>query len=236
LSSVALAKEEGGGVVDMTRTIIFKIILNLWFALWLPILLVGLVSRKLTRKLIVWDAYGVLFIARIIGGIKYKIHNQPEKIEGIIAAKHASVLEVGILGISVPNSFFILKKELLYIPIYGWAFARMGFVPVNRKAGTTGMRSMQAAVERQIAKGGTLVIYPEGTRALPGQPVKLKRGLLFLAENLKLPIQPIGTDAGKFWPKKGLVRPGTANVWFEKPLPYNASLDEIAEALGKHSA
>ena len=84
--------------------------------------------------------------------------------------------------------------------------------------------------------GQVLIIFPEGTRAKPGQKVKLKRGLLFLAHELKLPILPVGTDAGLYWPKRGRVHSGTANVWFEPMLPCNASLDEIADAINRHSA
>jgi hypothetical protein len=59
---------------------------------------------------------------------------------------------------------------------------------------------------------------------------------MFIAESLKLPILPIGTDSGLYWPKRGKMSPGTANVWFEPFLPSTASLEEIAEAIGRHSA
>jgi 1-acyl-sn-glycerol-3-phosphate acyltransferase len=81
-----------------------------------------------------------------------------------------------------------------------------------------------------------LIIFPEGTRARPGKKVKLKRGLLFIAQNLKLPILPVGTDSGLYWPKKGKMKSGTANIWFEQVLPPTASLDEISDAINQHSA
>ncbi|MCQ2598753.1 MAG: 1-acyl-sn-glycerol-3-phosphate acyltransferase, partial [Alphaproteobacteria bacterium] len=73
-------------------------------------------------------------------------------------------------------------------------------------------------------------------RTKPGHPVPLKRGLLFLAHQLKLPILPVGTDTGLYWPKHGRMHSGTANIWFEPMLPCNASLDEINNAINKHSA
>jgi 1-acyl-sn-glycerol-3-phosphate acyltransferase len=235
----------------MIRTLLFKLILALWFIAWAPILLVGLVSKKLTRFLVLSCASGVLWLARVIVGIKYEIHyparvedgvpckpNENDRVDGkaIIAAKHMSILEIAILATHIPNSFFIMKRELMWIPIYGWAFWRMGLQPVNRKAGATNMQKLTDAVAKKIMDKMILIIYPEGTRAKPGQRIKLKRGLLFIAENLKLPIMPVGTDAGLYWPKRGKMKPGVAHVYFEPVLPANASLKEISDAINRHSA
>ena len=232
----------------MIKTIFFKIALAIYFILWSPILLVGLVSKKLTTFLVVNEARGVLLLARILMGIKYQIHYPPTEENGIpvkpnenirldgkaiIAAKHTSILEVAILSTNVPNSFFIVKRELLWIPIYGWAFWRMGLQPVNRSRGKTNMPKLAAAVAKKIMNGQILIIFPEGTRVSPNKRVPLKRGLMFLAGHLKLPIVPAGTDAGNFWPKHGKMHGGMANVWFGSPLPCNASLDEIADAINR---
>ena len=207
----------------MFRTIIFKLVLALHFILW----------------------------ARVVAGIKYEIHYPPHEENGvpvapngnirldgksIIAAKHMSILEIAVLSTHIRNSFFIIKRELLWIPIYGWAFWRMGLQPVNRARGATNMQKLTHAVAKKIMDGKVLIIFPEGTRVKPGQTVKLKRGLLFLAHELKLPILPVGTDAGKYWPKHGRMHSGTAHVWFEPVLPCNASLDEISAAINRHSA
>ncbi|MBQ6110348.1 MAG: 1-acyl-sn-glycerol-3-phosphate acyltransferase [Alphaproteobacteria bacterium] len=234
----------------MFRTILFKIILLIWFILWIPLLILGLISARLERTFILADAWGVLLLARVIGGIKYKInyppitengipfqHNINTRLDGrtIIAAKHMSVMEVAILVTHVPNSFFIIKRELLWIPIYGWAFARIGLIGVNRKRGATNMKDLANQVTKKIMDGMTLIIFPEGTRVLPNQKVPLKRGLLFLAEHLKLPIMPVGTDTGLYWPKHGKIKPGTTNLYFEPELPSSATLEEIREAINRHS-
>jgi 1-acyl-sn-glycerol-3-phosphate acyltransferase len=235
----------------MFKTIIFKFALALWFTLWSPLLLIGLVSKKLSHRFVFADAAGVLWLARIITGIKYQVHyplteengvpvkpNDNYRLDGkaIIASKHMSILEVAILSKCLPNSFFILKRELMWIPIYGWAFWRMGMQSVNRSTGKTNIKKLTDDVSKKIMNKMILIIFPEGTRARPGQKIKLKRGLLFVAENLKLPIQPVGTDSGLYWPKKGKMKSGTANVWFEQMLPCTASLEEISEAINRHSA
>jgi 1-acyl-sn-glycerol-3-phosphate acyltransferase len=226
----------------MFRTIIFRISFVSLFAAFAPLFLVALPSKWMTRKLLQTLALGVLWSARAVAGIKYKIHNFPHPSSlilhpsPIIASKHMSTMETAILMAYIPNAFFIIKRELTWIPIYGWVVRRIGMLSVNRAKGATNMQSLAHAVERNIKRGMTLVIFPEGTRAKPGQPIKLRRGLLYIAEQLKLPIQPVGTDSGLYWPKHGKMKPGVANFWFEPVLPFNAKLDEIAQAIQRHSA
>lgn len=235
----------------MFRTILFKILLAIYFIAWSPLLLVGLVSKELTSKFIITDARGVLLLLRAICGVKYKIFYPPTEENGvpttpndnirsdgkaIIASKHMSTMEVAILVTNVQNPFFILKRELLWIPVYGWAFWRMGMQPVNRARGATNMKKLTHAVANKIMNGQTLIIFPEGTRVKPGNPVALKRGLMFLAQTLKLPIIPVGTDTGKYWPKHGRIHPGVATVHFEPVIASTSSLEDIREAINRHSA
>lgn len=234
----------------MLRNFIFKITLYTWFLLWAPILAVGLISSRLERRLMLIETFGVLSLARNLGGIKYEIiypkkdengipfkHNVNSRLDGrtIIASKHMSIMEVAILFYHVPKSFFILKRELLWIPVYGWAFARIGLIGVNRSRGKTNMKDLVNRVTKKIMNDMTLIIFPEGTRVKPNQNVPLKRGLLFIAEQLKLPITPVGVDTGLYWPKRGRIHPGTTKVYFEPELPSSASMDDIRSAINKHS-
>ena len=235
----------------MLRTIIFKFVLGIYFVIWAPILFVALISKKLTLIMMRIEVLGVLYLARIITHINYKIHYPPVEENGIptkpntnsrldgkaiVASKHMSILEVAVLFLHIPNPFFILKRELMWIPFYGWTFARAGYIPVNRKRGKTNMRKLCDRAAHKIMNGQNLIIFPEGTRVKPGMRPMLRRGLLFLAHELKLPIMPVGTDAGLYWPKRGLMHPGTANVYFENLLPASADLTEIHEAINRHSA
>lgn len=173
----------------MFRTVVFKIMLGLYFVLWSPILLIGLVSKRLIRFLITTCARGVLGLARIVAGIKYVIHFPPTEENGvpvapngnirldgkaIIAAKHMSILEIAILSTRVPNYFFIIKRELLWIPIYGWAFWRMGLQGVNRARGATNMHKLTSAVAKKnygrngsnyISRRNTCKTRPESSTA-----------------------------------------------------------------------
>jgi 1-acyl-sn-glycerol-3-phosphate acyltransferase len=235
----------------MLRTIIFKTVLGIYFIIWTPFLFASLISKRLTLFTMRLETMGVLYLARIIAHIKYTIHyplieengistkpNTNIRLDGkaLIASKHMSILEIAVLFLNIPNSFFILKREIMWIPVYGWAFARAGFQPVNRKRGRTNMRKLSDNVAKKIMNGQKLIIFPEGTRVKPGTHQVLRRGLLFLAHELKLPIIPVGTDAGLYWPKRGLMHPGTANIYFEPLLPASADLEEITRAINRHSA
>lgn len=235
----------------MFQTILFKISLYFYFALWSPILTIGLINKKLTRKILLIESSGVLWLARKIAHITYEMHyplteengiplkpNENKRSDGkvIIASKHMSTLEVAILFSYVKNSFFIIKRELLWIPVYGWAFARIGLIGVNRQSGKTNMNKLAQTVENKIRNGYTLIIFPEGTRVGPTTRPHLKRGLLFLAHELKLPIQPVGVDTGLYWPRRGKMTPGHANIYFEDILPSSATIESISESINKHSA
>ena len=235
----------------MLKTIIFKFVLSIYFIIWTPFLGLSLINKKLTRIAMRAETMGVLFLARKIAGITYQIHypvteengiptkpNTNTRTDGkaIIAAKHMSILEIAILYINVPNAFFIMKQELMWIPFYGWIFLRIGLQPVNRQRGRTNMRKLTDRVAQKIMNGETLIIFPEGTRVKPGARPALRRGLMYLAHELKLPILPVGTDTGLYWPKRGRMHPGVANVYFENLLPSTADLTEIADAINRHSA
>ena len=234
----------------MLKKILLNTIIILWCTMWIPLIFIGLISAKLERKLIVLDARGALFLICHLFNIRYKIHypllnedgipfqhNINQRFDGraIIASKHMSMLEVLILLTHVPNVFFIMKRELLWIPIYGWAFARIGLIGVNRKRGATNMHELATIVMEKVMKGMTLVIFPEGTRVAPGERPQLKRGLLYLAQYLKLPILPVGVDTGLYWPKHGKIKSGTAHIYFENELPSTATLNEISDAINNHS-
>ena len=205
------------------------------------VILPGLASAKLTRRMAILMGFGLIVLARAIVGIKCEVIDVVPGRGGkipprcIIAAKHMSILEIAVLMTRFQNAFFIIKKELSYAPAYGWAFRRMGFVPVDRRRGATNMADLTARVSAQIEKGRTLVIFPEGTRKKPGDGVKLKGGLFHIAAALRLPIQPVGTNTGLFWPKRGRMRGGVAKIWLEEPLPHDAPVADVAAAIGRHS-
>ena len=175
----------------MLKKIVLYFVLFFWFLIWAPFLFIGLIDVSLERKISVLLAKYTLLVIRLVAGIKYELHypmtnengipfkhNINTRLDGraIIASKHMSAIETIILFRHIPNAFFILKRELLWIPFYGWTFARLGFIGINRKRGKTNMKTLTTNVMKNVMDSMTLIIFPEGTRVAPNQKIPLKIG------------------------------------------------------------
>lgn len=177
-------------------------------------LILAFFPRKVT--IYFWDNIIMpvaLFWIHFFGGIKFEIRGKEniKKQHAIYACKHESALETYSFTQFVPTITYILKKELVYMPFFGWTQYFYGMIPVDRKGGASAMKNMVRAVKRQTDTGRPVVIFPEGTRCLPGTTKGYKSGIYFLAENINLPVVPVALNTGLFWAKNSFLRyPGTA--------------------------
>ncbi|WP_245197656.1 lysophospholipid acyltransferase family protein [Jiella mangrovi] len=137
----------------------------------------------------------------------------------IVAAKHQSVWEILALLVAVDRPTFILKKELLSIPLFG-AFARhMGMIPVDRAKGRGTIPQMMEAAKGAIANGRRIIIFPEGTRTAPGDAVEYRQGVFRLYEALDLPVVPVALNSGLYWGRNSFMkRSGTIRGDFLDPI------------------
>lgn len=185
-------------------------------------LVVALLPRKAT--IYFWDNMVMpiaLFWVHFFAGIKFEVRGQENilKNHAIYACKHESALETYAFTQFVPTTTYILKKELVYMPFFGWTQYFYGMIPVDRKGGAAAMKGMVRAVKKQTDTGRPVVIFPEGTRCLPGTTKGYKSGIFFLAENIKLPVVPVAVNTGLFWAKNSFLRyPGTAVFEFLPPI------------------
>lgn len=192
--------------------------------------LMGLFSRKSTVYF--WNYFMIpvtMFFLRLFAGLKIEIRGKEfMKQEGVIyASKHESALETYCMSMFIKKAVFILKKELTYIPIFGWAQHFYGMIPVNRAAGGSAMKGMMKEAKDRMSKGRPIIIFPEGTRCKPGTTKGYKPGLLFIAEQLDAPVIPVALNTGLFWAKNSFLRyPGTAVIEFMEPM--NAGTDKKA--------
>lgn len=192
--------------------------------------LMGLISRKST--IYFWNYFMIpvtMFFLRLFAGLKIEIRGKEfMKQEGVIyASKHESALETYCMSMFIKKAVFILKKELTYIPFFGWAQHFYGMIPVNRAAGGSAMKGMMKEAKDRMSKGRPIIIFPEGTRCKPGTTKGYKPGLLFIAEQLDAPVIPVALNTGLFWAKNSFLRyPGTAVIEFMEPM--NAGTDKKA--------
>ncbi|ALA23551.1 acyltransferase [Piscirickettsia salmonis] len=163
-----------------------------------------------------------LFCARWICGIRYEIQGQKhlanEKV-AVIISNHQSAWETFLFPAMFPPLAIIIKQSLLKIPFWGWSFASLEPIAINRHDGKKALLQILRQSKAAVAKGRWIVIYPEGTRSEPGQLATFKKGSGVLAASLHQPIFPIAHDAGKCWPKNSFIKyPGTIHVRIGKKI------------------
>lgn len=151
-------------------------------------------------------SYTGLFVhlAKHLCRIDYEVHGREHIPEGpfIVLAKHSSTWETLMLETMFAPGSFVAKKELLWVPFFGWGFALSSPITIDRKAGAQAMDRMIAqGRERLERRGFTIVVFPEGTRIAPGRKGKYKTGGVRLAIGCGVPVLPVAHNAGYCWPR-----------------------------------
>jgi 1-acyl-sn-glycerol-3-phosphate acyltransferase len=198
------------------RSWAYTILFLIW-ALIGPILVVPfLVTRRMAlRGIRIW-VYGVMILARTVAGIKFKSEGRENIPTGacIIAGQHQSNYETYRMFIEVDDPVFVLKRELIWIPIIGWFILRAGLIPIDRSTKASALRRMMRAADEAVARGAQIVIFPEGTRISPGERGEYKSGIVALYKRCGVPVVPMALNSGYFWGKKR-VRKDAGEIVFQ---------------------
>ncbi|HEY3487254.1 MAG TPA: lysophospholipid acyltransferase family protein [Gammaproteobacteria bacterium] len=147
--------------------------------------------------------FGMRFFCRL----SYEVegtHNIPEK-PVIIFCKHQSTYETIVLADIFKPVAWVLKRELLWIPIFGWALALVAPTAIDRRAGGRAVDQVVKQGSRSLHEGRWVVIFPEGTRKAPGSPLNYRIGGAILASKSGYPVLPVAHNAGEFWPRSSLL-------------------------------
>lgn len=164
------------------------------------------------------NAWGMtnLWLQKLICGLGYRLvgwENLPDS-PCIVMAKHQSTWEtIALRGLLPPDQCWILKRELMWIPVFGWALAAARQIAIDRKAGTKAVKQVIREGTAALQAGRWIVIFPEGTRTAPGERKRYGIGGAMLAERSGYPVLPIAHNAGVFWRRRSLHKyPGTVEV------------------------
>ncbi len=157
-----------------------------------------------------------LWLMKVLCGLKYRIHgaeNLPEH-AAIVMCKHQSAWEtIALKAIIRPQQSWILKQELMRLPVFGWALAAIPNIPIDRSAGRQAVKQIVKRGTELLDQGRVIILFPEGTRTAPGERKKYGIGGAMLAEKSGYPIIPIAHNAGVFWRRRGLKKyPGTIDL------------------------
>jgi len=172
------------------------------------------------RFLTMWARMN-LWVLEKLCGLRYEVEGK-ENIptgNGLIFCKHQSAWETLALQQIFPPQTWLLKRELLWIPFFGWGLAMLGSIGIDRRAGTAALSKLVSDGIDRLQKGRWLVIFPEGTRVAPGEERKFHKGGSILAAKAGYPVVPVAHNAGEYWPRRTIVKlPGTIKVVVGPPI------------------
>ena len=206
---------------------------NLLFYLNLAILLIAAIPTLLMPRPAIlgmarlW-ARTTLWMLRSICGIEVEWRGLEKIPPGgiLVAAKHQSTWETFALLTLFPDPTYIIKRELLWVPFFGWYAWHGGMIPVDRGGGKAALSAMADGARRALGDGRQIIIFPEGTRRPAGADPKYKFGVAHLYAEAGVPCVPIALNSGLFWPRRRFLRfPGTVRVEVLDPIPPGVERD-----------
>ena len=205
------------------RSVVFNV---LFYLNTLIFLIIGLPTFVMPYQAIVevaktWGRVN-LFLLRVVAGVKFELRGRDKIPPGalIVASKHQSAWETFALMHLFKSPAFVIKRELLWIPVFGWLMLKGRMVGVDRSAGMRALISLAAAARAELARGRQLIIFPEGTRRPVGAEPAYKSGIAFLYAQAGVPCLPLALNSGVFWPRRSILRrPGTVVVEILDPIP-----------------
>jgi 1-acyl-sn-glycerol-3-phosphate acyltransferase len=232
-------------IVQAIRTAIFYLVFIGQTAIVAFIIgTIALVSgrTRVSWAMAVYWCHSNLMFLRGLVGVKTEVTGQENIPEGgcIIAAKHQSDWDVFAIFPHTGRPAYIVKKELMRIPFFGWAARALDCIEVDRKRGAEAIPLMMAQAKSAVARGCRIVIFPEGTRKAPLAPPDYRQGIVRLYMELNVPVVPVALNSGLFWGRNsGIIWPGTAQARFLPPIEAGLApdvfLDRLKKAIEFHS-
>jgi 1-acyl-sn-glycerol-3-phosphate acyltransferase len=213
---------ERADVANLVRSIAFNALFYLNTLVWL---ILALPTFFMPYRAIIWIAQTWarinLVLLRVVAGIDYEIRGREKIPSGaiIVAAKHQSTWETFALLPLFDDPTFILKRELQWIPVFGWLTIKGRMVPVDRGAGSQALAAMAERARIELANGRQLIIFPEGTRRPAAAEPRYKYGVAHLYAAEGVPCLPIALNSGLFWRRRSIrLKPGTVIVEILDPI------------------
>jgi len=210
-------------MLTLIRSLLFTLSSTLALVVLSPTLLIGPLfpSERRYRYLFIYGR-AILWNARVFAGIRHEVHGlehlNPDG-GNLVVAKHQSTWETMFLPTRLKLPAFVLKRELLLIPIFGSGLKGLSPIAIDRSAGRKALTQILQQGEAALNNGRDVVIFPEGTRTKPFAKAQYRIGAAMLATHCKRPVIPMAIDSGCTWPKnRFLKRPGVIHVVFGPPI------------------
>jgi 1-acyl-sn-glycerol-3-phosphate acyltransferase len=176
---------------------------------------------------------GVLWGLKTIACLDYEVRGTLPPRGSLIASKHMSMWDTVALFTVLGDPVFVLKRELLRVPFYGWYAQRVGMIAIDRSAAGAALRAMSKAARNALSLGVSVIIFPEGTRKAAGVPADYKPGIAALYQRLDVPCTPVALNSGLFWtgPAGFLKKRGHIVLQFLPPIPPGLKRQDFMQLL-----
>src|SRR6195952_2025864 len=213
------------------RSLVYNVLFYLLLAFWV---ILGIPTYVMPRSGIItiaqcW-ARSSIWLMRVICNTKVEYRGLEKIPKGplIVASKHQSMWETFALLQFFPEPLYILKRELRWIPLFGWYLVKTNMIGVVRGAGGRSLIEMARRAGEEVRRGRQLIIFPEGTRTAVDAPPRYKTGVAQVYVACGVPCLPVALNSGLFWPRRTFLRyPGTLVVEFLDPLPPGLTRDQF---------
>jgi 1-acyl-sn-glycerol-3-phosphate acyltransferase len=202
--------------MTLARSALFAAVLVLVTPVYALVALATFPLPRMARYRVIsgWSRL-VIQLARVLLGIEWRVEGR-ENLPGrpaVILSKHQSAWETMAFQVIFPPQVHVLKRELLWIPFFGWGLALMSPIAIDRSRGVAALRAIARRGRERLAQGFWVIVFPEGTRVAPGERREYQLGGAWLAAAAAAPVVPVAHNAGLFWPRNAfLKRPGTVTV------------------------
>ena len=208
--------------MNLIRSILFSLaqtVFTLLYALLSP--LIFLFGQHTRHRLLSGFAPGILWLLKVICGIRMEVRGRENipPASCVVLSKHQSAWETLALQLVLPPHVWVAKRELLWIPFFGWLLALSSPIALNRSKGKESMRQLLEQGKVKLEQGFSVVLFPEGTRIPYGEKGRYKLGGAMLASHAGVPVLPIAHNAGKFWGRNAFIKqPGVVQMVIGAPI------------------
>ena len=217
------------------RSLIYNVLFYLLLIGWLIVAIPTFVMRRTAIMAVAraWSRQST-WLLRVVCKVKVEYRGLEKIPKGplVVASKHQSMWETFALLQLFDHALYILKRELTYIPFFGWYLVKAGMISVDRRAGGRALLKMVRQASEEVRGGRQLIIFPEGTRRPVDAPPDYKPGVAQLYASCRATCIPVALNSGLFWPRRTFLRyPGTLVVEFLDPMPPGLPRDEFLKRI-----
>jgi len=216
------------------RSALFNALFWLWVLSLVVVLPIAYIYRPFSHNVSRAWAHVSLWLLRVLCNITHEIRGKEHIPAGtvIVASKHQSAWDTIIFWLLFNRPSFVLKRELIFFPVFGSYLVLLQNIYINRKAGASAIKQILRQAQDRVKEGRSIIIFPEGTRTMVGAASVYHPGVAALYQNLELPVVPVAVNSGLYWSKNAFVKqPGKIIMEFLPPIQPGMKNREFLGAL-----